>query len=158
MSSAEKIISRLARVKQIGPDKWTAACPIDQSRNGRPIAVRAMPDGRTLMHAFCGCDTGDVLQTIGLTFSDLFPERQSREYRPERPSFDAAQVLDAVAHEIRVAVVIAHEITAQGSVDEELEQRLHTAARRLNAALEAIGELPVPAEIKRIRRAAAVAA
>jgi hypothetical protein len=143
----------LARVKKIAADKWAAACPIDQSRNGRPIAVREMSDGRVLLYPFCGCNTGDVLSALGLSFSDLFPEPLG-EFKPERRPFDPVQVLAALEHEITVAVLIASDVTETGRIDGEQEARLRTVARRLNSALEAIGGGPVLEEIKRIRRAA----
>jgi len=154
MSAADKILGRLQRVKQTAYDKWAAACPLCQSKNGRPIAVRDMPDGRVLLHAFCGCDTGDVLNTLGLKLTDLFPERLG-DFTPVRRPFDAIQVLEAIAHEIRVAVIVASDIADAGWIDAEQASRLHLVAQRLNGALEAIGEGAVPDEIKRIRRAAA---
>jgi hypothetical protein len=107
------------------------------------------------MHAFCGCDTGDVLSALGLCFSDLFPEPLG-EFKPERRPFDPMQVLEGMAHEIIVAVLIANDIADGGHVNAEKEGRLRTVARRLNAALEAIGERSVPDEIKCIRRAEAM--
>jgi hypothetical protein len=153
MSAAEAIIGRLTRVKAVGPDKWAAACPLCESRNGRPISIRAMPDGRALLHPFCCCDTGDVLSAIGLRMSDLFPKGMG-EFKPERKPFDAAQALQAVAHEIMVAYLIAHDMGRSGRGDKAQEERLHLAEVRLSNALMMIGELPVPDEIKRIRRSA----
>ena len=157
MSATEKILSRLTRVKKIAADKWAAACPIDQSRNGRPIAVREMPDGRVLVFPFCACPTEDVLRALGLSFADLFPGPLG-EFKFERRPFDPMQVLEAVVHEITVGVLIANDIAETVRVDEEQRERLSLVGRRLNAALNAMGEGPIPDEIKRIRRAQAMPA
>jgi hypothetical protein len=151
--AVEKLLNRLDRVKVTGPDRGAAACPLCQSRNGRPLTYRFLPDGRLLLHAFCGCDTADVLHAVGLTLSDLFPERLG-EFKPERKPFDALTVLQAVAHEIMVTNLIAHDIACDGRSDAEQLERLSLAGNRLAAALPMIGETPVPEEIKRIRRAA----
>lgn len=71
---ARRLVARLSRVKPVGPDKWAAACPLCESRSGRPISIRALPDGRVLVHPFCCCDTGDVLRAVGLKLSDLYPK------------------------------------------------------------------------------------
>src|SRR5579859_3765279 len=131
MSAAEKLLGRLNRVKPTGPDRGAAACPLCQSKNGRPVTYRLMPDGRVLLWAFCGCDTGDVLRALGLRFSDLFPEGLG-EYKPERRPFDALQVLQAVAHEITVTYLIALDMTASGRGDAEQDERLLVASQRLN--------------------------
>jgi hypothetical protein len=137
-------------VKSTGPDKWAAACPLCQSRNGRPIAIRALSDGRVLMNPFCCCATSDVLQAIGLSLADLFPQHLS-EFKPERRPFDAMEVLMAIAHEVTVAVLISHDLAERA--DDEQRERLILVSQRLNRALALI-DLPVPEEIKRIRRSA----
>lgn len=153
MSAIETIIGRLNRVKPLGPDKWAAACPVCESRSGRPISIRALTDGRALLHPFCGCDTSAVLGAVGLHLSDLFPKGLGN-FKPERRPFDAIDALQAVAHEIMIAYLIAHDIGRSGRGDKEQETRLHLAEVRLSNALMMIGELPIPEEIKRIRRAA----
>jgi hypothetical protein len=152
MSAAEKLLGRLSRVKAYGPERGAAACPICQSKNGRPISYRLMGDGRVLLHAFCGCDTGDVLQALGLRFSDLFSESLG-DYKPERHPFNPLQLLQSVAFEVIVVELIAWDMVTAGTGDPERAQRLSTAAQRLTEALVLIGESPVPDEIKRIRRA-----
>lgn len=154
MSAAEKLLARLDRVKQTGPSRWVACCPAHEDYSPS-LAIKDI-DGRLLLHCFAGCKTEAVLDALGLHFADLFPEPLG-DYKPERRRFDPMQVLEAVAHEIRVTALIACDIAQAHSMDAEQESRLHTAARRLNAALAAMGEGSVPDEIKRIRRADAVA-
>jgi hypothetical protein len=156
VSAADRVIAGLQNVRVTGPAKWAAACPLCKSRTGRPIAVRALPDGRALVYAFCACDTADVLNAIGLKLADLFPAGPPGQcFKPERHPFDAMQVLVAIAHEITVTAMIAEDMRAVGTADDEQRERLRTAVRRLNAALDAIGDRPVPQEIRRIRRAEA---
>jgi hypothetical protein len=104
------------------------------------------------MNPFCCCATSDVLKAIGLSLTDLFPEPLGHEFKPERRPFDALQVLEAVAHEISVTVLIAYDLAR---ADEEQRERLLLAAKRLEAALGLVGDRPIPEEIKRIRRAEA---
>ena len=113
-----------------------------------------MPDGTVLLWAFCACDTGDVLRSVGLRMADLFP-KGGADLGRERRTFDAEHVLHALAHEIIVTLLIAHDMEVSGRGDREQTERLHCAGVRLGNALALIGEGPVPEEIKRIRRQAA---
>jgi hypothetical protein len=150
--TAEALVSRLHNVKFISEDKFVAGCPLCQSRQGRPISVRSMADGRTLLHAFCGCGTFDVLKALGLSTAVLFPEGSRGQFKPERRPFDGVQVLHNMAHELVVVALIANDLLS-GKADDEQFDRLTLAARRFNEALSLVGEGPVPEAIKRIRRA-----
>ena len=69
----KELLSRLDGVRQVGPGKWVARCPAHPDR--RPsLSIAEGKDGRILLHCFAGCRTADVLQALGLTFRDLFPE------------------------------------------------------------------------------------
>lgn len=72
MTAAARILDRLQRVKQSRPNSWMSACPCCESRKGRPLAITEAQDGRVLLHAFCGRETGAVLHRIGLEIGDLF--------------------------------------------------------------------------------------
>lgn len=51
-------------------------CPSHPDR--RPsLAVRELPDGSLLVKCHAGCDTEAVLDALGLSWWDLFPERAS---------------------------------------------------------------------------------
>lgn len=150
--SVDLLISRLHNVRQTGPGRWVAGCPLCQSRRGTPVKIRELPDGLVLLKAFCGCDTESVVGGLGLHLSDLFPGRIGHNVVPVRRPFDATQVLLAVAQEIGVVDLIAHDSEAAGRFDAQQRARLHVAAGRLDAALVAL-DMPIPPEIRAIRRA-----
>lgn len=88
---AELLLSRLDSVKGKYP-KWMAKCPAHQD-NGPSLGIKALEDGRILVHCFAGCGAVAVMDSLGLSMSDLFPdgnlgEFMSKEHRkPEnRPS------------------------------------------------------------------------
>lgn len=51
-------------------------CPAhaDQSPS---LAIRERQDGSLLLHCHAGCNTADVLDALGLSWADLYPERWS---------------------------------------------------------------------------------
>ncbi len=79
----QELLGRLKGVKRTGPDKWEARCPAHDDRKPS-LSVSQGDDGKALVHCHVGCSLADVLQAIGLTERDLFP--QSGE-----PSLDAGE-------------------------------------------------------------------
>ena len=69
----ENILSRLNKVKRISDGKWTACCSAHEDKTPS-LAITQVPDGRILMHCFGGCDTGSIMEAMGLSLGDLFPE------------------------------------------------------------------------------------
>jgi len=134
--SVDVLLHRLEAVRQTGPGRWIARCPAHQDR--RPsLAVRELNDGRVLVHDFAGCPTHDVLCAIGLTMSDLFPERVADYARPERRPFAAGDVLRALATELMICCFIADALGTRALTKEERD-RLSVACGRLHAGLEVI--------------------
>jgi hypothetical protein len=130
VSAIDKILDRLMRVKQTGPDKYIAACPCCNSQRTRPVSVRGMEDGRVLVHAFCGCETSDLLKAIGLNFGDLFEKRLANHLPPVRGGIGARELLELNAHEAAVAAELASDAQVRRLTPEETH-RLKQAAWRL---------------------------
>lgn len=71
--SIEVLLSRLHKVRKNGPNKWMACCPAHEDRS--PSLSLAEPEpGKILIHCFAGCETSDVLASVGLRMEDLFPD------------------------------------------------------------------------------------
>ena len=89
---AELILQRMEKVKSNGKGKWTACCPAHTDKTPS-LSITEASDGKVLLHCFSGCETSDVMASIGLEFRDLFPEGLSvtakLEYR--RRSLTAAR-------------------------------------------------------------------
>jgi hypothetical protein len=135
MSATVKLLDRLVRVKQTRPGAWLAACPCCESKRGRPLSVRELDDGRALLHAFCGCSTGDVLSKVGLRLGDLFPQRLPQYAYPASHSrVPASDLLIAINHEVIVACLILDDVLRQGAVTEAQRARLFEAAALIGEA------------------------
>lgn len=141
--SADNLLSRLDKVKRSGPGRWMARCPDPAHNDKEPsLSVRELDDGRVLVHCFAGCDVASVLSAVGLTFDDLFPDRQmdtGKPGKPERRPFPAADVLRAISFEVTVVAVAASRLCAGTPLSDADRDRLFIAAGRLEAALNAAG-------------------
>ena len=134
MSSADKLLSRLQRVKRTGPGRWIASCPTREDRHPS-LAIRELDDGRVLLHDFGGDDVASILAAVGLDLCDLFPATPGVAHSTRRP-FNATDVLALVAIESSVAVVVCADVLRSRTVSEIDFGRLLTAAQRLGDAAE----------------------
>ncbi len=144
----ETLISRLDGVKETGAGRYLSRCPAHDDRSPS-LAIKDGDDGRVLIHCFAGCETADVLSAIGMTFSDIMPERigSDHSYKPIRNRVNARGALEALDHEALVVSVIASDIQERRNIDEPTWARLSLAVQRINDARNAC----CPARISRRR-------
>ena len=130
----EKLLSRLEGVQERGPDRWLTRCP--SHNDGRPsLSIQETDDGTVLIHCFAACPPIDVLAAIGLTLSDLFPTKYEHKGR-RRPQFTAKDVLLTLDFEILFVSVLASDMAAGKSVDEQDIERLALAVQRIDRMRE----------------------
>jgi len=67
-----KILERLD-CKPNGKNKYLARCPSHDDRSPS-LAIEELEGGKVVLHCFAGCETYDIVTSIGLEMSDLFPD------------------------------------------------------------------------------------
>lgn len=73
------ILSRLQGVRG-GHGQWTARCPAHDDRQNS-LSVGEGEDGRILLRCHAGCDVDRITAALGVTKSDLFPDKpRNRDY------------------------------------------------------------------------------
>jgi len=72
--SAELLLSRLEKVRQTGTGKWLARCPAHDDRSPS-LSIRETDDGTVLLRCFASCSAAEIVESVGLQLSDLFPPR-----------------------------------------------------------------------------------
>lgn len=132
------LLSRLSGVRSTGRDRWIAKCPAHDDRSPS-MTVRQLPDGRTLMYCFAGCETAAILDALGLTFSDLFPEPLTRESLPRtRGGIGAHEALQCLRTESAIVAITASDVASGKALSAVDADRAATAAGRIASALEAM--------------------
>ncbi len=134
--TAATLLSRLDRVRPTGAGRWIARCPAHDDRSPS-LSIRELDDGRVLVHDFAGCGPAEILAAVGLTFTDLMPERLRHHLPRERRPYDAHSILAAVAYEALVVSLAAGRMIHAERLDPETYDRLLVAVARLQAAAEA---------------------
>lgn len=76
-----KLLDRLSGVRRNGPDQWTARCPAHED-SSPSLAIKELPDGRLLIHCHAGCGGSEIMESVGLTLADLYPEGMRGDFRP----------------------------------------------------------------------------
>lgn len=73
---ANLLLERLDKVRQTGRDRWVACCPAHDDKT--PSLQVTQANDRVLIHCFAGCGGNEVLESVGLDFSVLYPENQEQ--------------------------------------------------------------------------------
>jgi len=73
MSDINVLTDRLAGVQMRSPNQALAFCPSHDDKREQSLSVAVGDNGVLLLNCFAGCETRDVLDSIGMTFRDLYP-------------------------------------------------------------------------------------
>ena len=138
------LISRLHRVQQHG-NGYRADCPSGHSSRGA-LSLSEADDGRVMLHCFAGCSASEVVAALGLSLSDLFPKRQSRNLPPlerarlrELTSIAAWRAaLGVLSREGTVVEVAATMIERHESLAPDDIARIRLATQRIHSAREVL--------------------
>lgn len=127
------ILNRLDKVRQSGPDKWTACCPAHDDKSPS-LTIKDTGD-RILIHCFAGCPLSEIVAAIGMDLRDLFAD--SKAPRHIAPGISRRKLFDALELELLILAQCAHK-RAQGETisDNDTEREL-IAWKRVDAARRA---------------------
>jgi len=128
------LIDRLDGVKKTGTDRWIAKCPAHDDKSPS-LALRLTDDGTWLVKCFSGCGAADVVAAVGLSLSDLFPEKPEGHYRkPTKHRISASDLLKIVTDESLAVGVIAGRFLDHREISEDEWSRLAVAVQRIRGA------------------------
>lgn len=134
MSQAHQLLDRLEKVRQTGPDSWSARCPSHQDRSNS-LSIRET-EGKVLVHCFAGCSVHEVVGAVGLQLQDLFPPRESTG-KPLRQPFPAMSALRALTHDAATCLAASRTLQRGEALGHRDHQALAAAAGRFASALNA---------------------
>ena len=131
MSALANVLDRLGRVKQVGTGQYMAACPVCQSRKGRPLSVGEGDTAAVVINAWCGCSTETVLAALGLALADLYDKPLGHHVSPRRNRTPARDLLAMASEDADLIAVVAADVLAGRTVSETDWTQLARATRRL---------------------------
>jgi len=133
MEPVELLLSRLERVRANRNGTWVAQCPAHDDRSPS-LSIATGDDGKVLLHCFAGCGAADVVESVGLELSSLFPE--THDWKGQRRSrVDYKALVNLLRHEATVMLIAAQKLS-EGVVltedDQETLERVCKSLERLN--------------------------
>ena len=131
---AEEFVSHLVKVRRTGPGRWVSCCPAHEDKHPS-FTIRELEDGRILTHCFAGCSVEEVVSAIGVSVSDLFPEKLTDYGRPMRRPFPAEDVLACLQLEAQIVAICAGDMAAGRELSKEDKVRLTVAQERIQEAV-----------------------
>lgn len=142
-SAAERILARLDKVRRCERGRyghsWMACCPAHEDKSPS-LRVTEADDGRVLIFCNAGCSASNVLASIGLGLSDLYPERLADHLPPkQRKQFlDARQILKTLKFEVLLVALAAEDLHKGVKVNDADRERLWEAVLRIRNAVESV--------------------
>jgi hypothetical protein len=130
------LIDRLEDIQQTSPDSWRCRCPAHEGRS-RSLAVKDT-GGTLLLKCFAGCTVLEIVESVGLTLSDLFDK--STPYSPalarkHQMRTSARHTLEAIMIPVRVLTNMGDVSILRKLTDDEMHAYVE-ASRTVNRALD----------------------
>lgn len=126
------ILDRLDKVRQIGPDKWSACCPAHDDRTPS-LSIKDGGD-RVLLHCFAGCRLADILAGLGLELHNLFAETRT----PRQPAgVPQRKLAEALGEELHILAQCAFARSRGDELSEHDTERERIAWVRVDTARRA---------------------
>jgi hypothetical protein len=133
-NNLETVLSRLEKVKKTGQGKYLAVCPSHEDKSPS-LAIKAVDD-RLLLHCFAGCETSDVLGSLGLKFEDIMPNQRKGNFPKEKNPFYASEILQTTWNEAQITLACALHMSKGNKLCDSDLNRLTVAAARLKHTYE----------------------
>ena len=133
---ADRIIPLLAKVKETGHNRWIACCPGHEDKSPS-LTIREVDD-RLLLHCFAGCDIENIVSSVGLEVTDLFPESREPHKSISRP-FPAVDILKCISRDSVFLMLCAKDLREEKKLCDSDYNHLTKVSRRVDAAVKAGG-------------------
>ncbi len=135
---ADKLLDRLEGVRETAPSQWVAKCPAHEDRSPS-LSIREV-DNTVLIYCHASCSVYEILNSVSLTFSDLYPPRDPLTHSGKpvrrRPDYKGAWLSAVKAFYL---LVIATADVEKGKVLSELDRQSVALARdRIYQAMEVV--------------------
>lgn len=130
----ERVLSLLEGVRESSTGQYKALCPAHDDKS--PTLSVTEKDGRVLIHCFAGCETGDVLDALGVRMSDLFVNRDTHGPIPVRDRWNAQAMLRELSDESAVVLIAAAAMLQNRPFPPDDYKRLRVAFDRISRIVE----------------------
>lgn len=136
--SIETLLSRLQKVKATGKSRWLCSCPAHQDKSPS-MHILLSDDGKILINCKAGCDTYSILQSIGLDWEDVMPEKATHHRKkPLKQVLYASEALELIKYEARLVLASAFKMRREALTGDDMV-RLETSMQIINKVTQEAG-------------------
>ena len=137
----ERLLSKLDKVERLAPGnhqaRYRACCPAHGDKNPS-LSITLSSSGTILLKCWAGCSAEEVVNSVGMEMTDLFPDQQKYHSPPERRPFSADQAakviaMDAMTLAMTAAKIRNKEQLAKKDMDDLLD--IHVRATTIGRGL-----------------------
>lgn len=129
------LMQRLEGVREHGNGQFSAKCPAHSDKSPS-LSIKVEPDGTVLLHCFAGCTPLEVVNSVGMTLAELFPE--PFEAASRKPLWNYRALLETLGHEALVVIGAATQILNGYTISPEELEELKQARLKVAGVLEVI--------------------
>lgn len=134
--SVNNLLSRLNKVKKSGQNSWMACCPSHADKQASLI-ITDNGDGHVLLNCFAGCDTYNILKSVGLDWDDVMPEKAIGHRISQKPQIIySTEAMRLIRYEAQIICLCGFDMSKGKQLDEADIERMKLAMQRINKALE----------------------
>jgi len=139
VSPLDIVLSKLEghKLKQSGRGAWIACCPHHDDRTPS-LSIREGEDGRVLIHCHGGCSVDQVVGSMGLDLSDLFPQDGTYS-RGRARTTSYRQALEIIKADSMMVLVAAQNLAGGHQLTPEDRRRLAASVKKIQAVIAEAG-------------------
>lgn len=134
MKPIHEILSHFENVKKSGDNQYQCKCPSHEDRSNS-MGVSLSDDGqKIIMNCFAGCTLTNILQSSGLTWDDIMPNKRVDNFImngdkvsgmiKQRQSFNPYAALKYLANDILFTALCSVQVSNGGKLIESDRERL----------------------------------
>jgi len=131
--NASQFLEQLEKVKRTGAGRWIARCPAHDDVSPS-LLVSERDDGSIGIHCFASCAPAEIVDAVGLTLADLFPDNSQEHRKSLRRPFPASDILEAIESDVFYVQVVAMMMANNYMLVQGDRDRLLLASERIMVA------------------------
>lgn len=133
----DQILNKISKLKKsTNSNQWTGCCPAHKDKNPS-FSIKLTDDGRILLHCFTGCTLSEILNSLGLEMSDLYPKNSDLlGKKPIKNILSPRDILNVISNEILKVLLIAHDMNQSKSISQDSYSSLEKSVSRILNAID----------------------
>jgi hypothetical protein len=122
------LLASLEGVRKTSDNKWQARCPSHKDKS--PSLGIKLDGDKILVKCWAGCGAVEVLSSIGLEWSDLFPDKPDTG-KYIAPRFSKSEFFDVAIKEANIMMLALMDVMGQREISRENWERVLVSIEKL---------------------------